>query len=116
MLKIKELRESLRLTQSELGAKLELTGHNVGDWERGKCQPSIEDLIKLASIFNVTVDYLIGNSDDFGNVTSSVAPASNLTQQEQTLLQYFNKLGIFEREAILVQIKALAKSMANASN
>lgn len=106
-MKIKELRESLGLTQKALGEKLGIDGHNVGDWERNKCEPSTEMLIKLADYFNCTIDYLVGREDDFGNV-SSINERNELSKDEQTLLSCFNKMGPFEREAILIQIKALA--------
>lgn len=108
MLKIREIREEKNLTQGQLAEKLGVVGHNVGDWERGKCEPSINMLIKIANVLEISVDYLIGNADDFGNV-NVVTNGAELTKDEKTLLDCFNKLGVFERDAILIQIKALAR-------
>ena len=107
MTKIKELRKFYNLTQNEFGERINLTGHNVGDWERGKCEPSITDLIKIAETFDVSIDYLTGRTDEFGNVQRSSSPG--LTADEQQLLKNFALLGPFERETILIQINALAK-------
>ena len=104
MLKIRELREEKGLTQKGLAEKIGVIGHNVGDWERNKCEPSTDMLIKIARVLEVSVDYLIGNSDDFGNV--NVASNANnlitLSKDEHTLLEYFSQLGPFERDAILI--------------
>ena len=106
-MKIKELRENLGLTQKKLGEKLGIDGHNVGDWERNKCEPSTDMLIRLADFFNCSIDYLVGREDDFGNIISGDIK-KDLSKDEQTLLDCFNKMTPFERESILIQIKALS--------
>ncbi|HBF86055.1 MAG TPA: transcriptional regulator [Clostridiales bacterium] len=68
MLRLKDLRKEEGLTQKALAEKIGYAAHNVGDWERGKAEPSISDLIKLADVFGCSVDYLIGRTDDFGNI------------------------------------------------
>ena len=113
MLKIREIRESFSLTQKQLGEKIGIDGHNIGDWERGKCEPSSDMLIKLADFFGCSIDYLVGREDDFGNVSVSSSP-SDLTKDEKLLLERFRKLGPFERESILVQIDALSSDEYNA--
>ena len=57
--KLKELRKNLSLTQSDMAKKLNITSVAYGDYERGKSEPDIETLKKIASILNVSVDYLI---------------------------------------------------------
>ena len=111
MLKIKELRREFGYTQEELAEKMGLKYYNIGDWERGKCEPCNDDLIKLSKIFDVTVDYLIGNDvDEFGSTRAqSLAPMGDaLTQDEKDLLKAFGELGPFERDFFLKQIKATA--------
>lgn len=61
--RIKELRISQNLTQAELANKLGFNRGTVGDWEtRGK-EPSFITLCDIASLFDVTIDYLLGYSD-----------------------------------------------------
>ena len=61
--RIKELRLSQNLTQAELANKLGFNRGTVGDWEtRGK-EPSFITLCDIASLFDVTIDYLLGYSD-----------------------------------------------------
>ena len=57
---IKELRKEKNLSQSQLAEMLFTSQDTVSLWERGKSFPDIPMLIKLAKIFNVTSDYLLG--------------------------------------------------------
>lgn len=80
MEKIKDLRKERGLTQEELAEKMGLKYYNIGDWERGKCEPCVSDLKQLAEIFDVTVDYLVGRTDEFG----ATLPKTGATFQGQT--------------------------------
>lgn len=61
--RIKELRTERKLTQAELASKLGFNRGTVGDWEtRGK-EPSFITLCDIASLFDVSIDYLLGYSD-----------------------------------------------------
>lgn len=56
---IKKLRKQAGLTQAELAGKIGTTQDRVCRWERGKIQPSLPMLIKLASAFGVKIEDLI---------------------------------------------------------
>lgn len=58
--RISELRQSFGWTQVQLSQKLGVTKQTVSNWENDNIQPSIEMLIKLSKIFNVTTDFLLG--------------------------------------------------------
>lgn len=58
--KIKALRESKRLTQSELARQLGLTRSAVNAWEMGLSIPSAPYIVELAKTFGVSADYLLG--------------------------------------------------------
>ena len=61
--KITKLRKQSKLTQAELANSLFVTHQAVSKWENGKSIPSIEVLIKLTSLFDITIDYLIDDSE-----------------------------------------------------
>lgn len=63
MNRIKLLREEYNMTQQELADKLDGAKSTVAMYEKGDRKPSLEVLIKLSSIFNCSIDYLMGNSD-----------------------------------------------------
>lgn len=60
---LKSLRLDNNMTQKELAIKINSSKSKVGMWESGKRDPSSDDLILLSTIFDVTIDYLLGNSD-----------------------------------------------------
>lgn len=62
--RLKELRKQAHLTQVELASKLGIVQSSYADWERGKKKPTQDNLVKIAQILNVSVDYLVGNSEE----------------------------------------------------
>ena len=61
--RIKELRKKNNISQVELAKKLNTTQANISAWESGKWQPDNENLVNMGKLFNVTVDYLLGNNE-----------------------------------------------------
>ena len=72
--------------------------------------PSAKQLILLAKAFNCSIDYLLGLEDELG-VIHTTGPA--LSSLEEELLSIFRKLNIFERESIIIQMRALAENKAS---
>lgn len=58
--RILEMRLRLGWSQVELAKKLDVAKQTVSNWENGNIQPSIEMLLRLARLFGVTTDYLLG--------------------------------------------------------
>ena len=85
--KIKQLRTSRYMTQSDLAKKLNITRSSVNAWEMGLSTPSTAYLVELSQLFHVSTDYLLGLS---GNATLDI---SNLSEKEvqivYDLVQYF---------------------------
>ncbi len=107
MLKIKELRENLKLTQEDLAKKLGYVRTCVSSWESNRTQPNIDDLKKLSAIFGCTVDYLIGNENEYGIVTAQ-SSALTLTKEESEMLATFKLLTLEEQYQAIGFVKALA--------
>jgi len=61
--RICELRTALGWSQVELAKRLGVAKQTVSNWENENIQPSIEMLVRLAKLFNVTTDYLLGLED-----------------------------------------------------
>lgn len=58
--KIKELRQANQLTQKSLAEKLNVTPQAVSKWERNESVPDIQTLLNISTLFNVTVDDILG--------------------------------------------------------
>ena len=61
--RIKDLRQKKGLTQAELADNMGFTSQTVSNWESGAREPDIEALIKLSSLFNVSLDYLLSGKE-----------------------------------------------------
>ena len=61
--RLKELRLERNMTQEDIAKKLNMSKMAVSHWEKGNSEPSIEQLKILAKLFDVTIDYLVGYSD-----------------------------------------------------
>lgn len=61
--RIRNLREDRDLTQSEIGAQVNMTQRKISYIERGKYEPSIDDIVSLCKFFDVSSDYLLGLND-----------------------------------------------------
>ena len=57
--RIKMLRETKGITQAELARKLGVTRSSVNAWELGISVPSTQWLVQLATVFDVSTDYLL---------------------------------------------------------
>ena len=60
MLKLKELRQQFGLTQNKLAEKLNISRSTIAMYETNASEPDFATVEKIAEIFNVSIDYLIG--------------------------------------------------------
>ena len=58
--RIKELRLVKGISQVDLAKRLNVSKQSVSNWENDNIQPSIDVLVKLANVFNVSTDYMLG--------------------------------------------------------
>ena len=63
--KIKEYRESKKMTQKDIAEILEVEPGTISKYESGIIEPNIESLKRLAETFNITVDELINDDEKF---------------------------------------------------
>lgn len=62
--RLKKLRLEKNLTQKQVAQSLKITQQAYGQWETGKLNPKKETIQMFADFFNVSVDYLLGNTDN----------------------------------------------------
>ena len=70
--RLKELRKQANLTQVELAKRLGIGQSSYADWERGRKKPTQENLVKISQVFSVSIDYLVGNSEEKSNDLDNV--------------------------------------------
>lgn len=71
--RLKELRKSKKMTQKQLADFVFVDCSSVTKWETGKAYPDYEKQNKLADFFNVSVDYLMGRTNDSISPTKTTA-------------------------------------------
>jgi len=61
--RIKELREGMGVTKTELARQLRTSHANVVNWENGKRVPGADSIVRLCKFFGCTSDFLLGLGD-----------------------------------------------------
>lgn len=79
--KLRSLRLEHKMTQQELADRLDLVKGSISAYEQSKKYPSIEVLIKICKVFNVSADYLLGLSED------DFLTKSSLTDEQMYLIR-----------------------------
>lgn len=62
--RLKEQRKQAKLTQKEIAAQIGVSQQAYQKWEKGDKKPTQDKLTKIAELFDVSVDYLLGNADE----------------------------------------------------
>lgn len=68
-MKLQEFRIKLHLTQQQVADSIGINQRTYSGYENEQSEPSIENLIKLAKLFGVSVDTLIGNDAEIVDIT-----------------------------------------------
>ena len=63
-MRLKELRKKKGISQLRLATDLNTTQNTISRYETGEREPGVDELIKIADYFNVSVDYLIGRTEN----------------------------------------------------
>ena len=61
--RIRQLRLERGINQKELGDAVGVSKQSVSNWENGNIMPSVDLLIRLANVFGVSTDYLLGRTE-----------------------------------------------------
>ncbi|MEG3310974.1 helix-turn-helix domain-containing protein [Streptococcus sp. SS-4456] len=116
--RLKQLRKEAGLTQKSIADHFNIKQPTYSQWEQGKRGPSDETLQRFASFFNVSTDYLLGNSDirnpeedinlsDFEILYRNTS--KGLSDNEQAQLEIDLKNFLIERQKV-IQERQKAKS------
>ena len=91
---IKELLEQHDMTQKQLAQELDITPAALGNYIRNIREPDYSTLIRIADFFRVSTDFLLSHDID-----------SQITHEEQSLLNIFRSLSPDQKEFYLEQGK-----------
>ena len=93
-----DLRSAYRMTQVDLGKKLQCGEATISYWERGKAIPRGDYLPELAKIFHVSIDSLFGMDRATDRImelqtenTALLRQIENLTSAQVAMVKEFDK-------------------------
>ncbi len=67
--KIKRLLKLKNISQKELAEELKVTPNTITNWIKGKSNPSIENIRKMATFFNISVEEIQKEEKDTTNIS-----------------------------------------------
>lgn len=120
--KIKKLRVSQGLTQTQFAKRLFVTPAAVNQWEKGVTRPDTERLMSIAKEFAIPLDYFSENPDAPNYTEAELIKKHILieleatqpkTQEAKILAQGIDRLPKEQREQALNVIKAMFSKYAN---
>ena len=110
--RVKALRLEKTLSQEELGKLLGVKKQTVTHWEAGNNYPNSDTLVKMAQLFGVRTDYLLGiDNEKIVNIANV-----KLHPLEQTAIDRYNRMkaaGLTEEEIDFACNYAIAAQQKN---
>ena len=83
--RLRSLRQDEKHSQAEIARLIDVNRSTYGAYERGTILPPMDKIQKLADLFAVSVDYLVGNTNDR---TRSEIKALDVSEQVRVLMKY----------------------------
>lgn len=115
--RLSQTRRERKLRQHQVAEHLDVSLGAVSQWEQGKTKPNMRNLVLLAKLLNVSLDWLLSgvetvketqkasyssNQEKFKNISA-------LSTQEEELLYVFAKLSIDWQGKVIETLQFLAK-------
>ena len=98
MNRIKYCRELNKMSQKYVALSVGVSAPMVSQWESGIKKPSNENIVKLASLFGVSTDYLLGHQ--------SSEDTSSFSAEERKLILVFRQLNRTGKNMLLANADA----------
>ncbi len=101
--RLRNLRKERGLTQQAVADQLQVDRTTYTKYEIGRVSPDPQGLSKLADLFAVTADTLLGRESNYARLPVMDMPIGSvhLTQQERLLVQMFRQLSSEEQNNLV---------------
>ena len=93
---LKQLRNAGGISQKALADAIGVSQQSINKYENHNIEPDIQTLCKIADYFGVSVDYLVGRTDETGS--DALCPALN--PDEKATIRAFRRLTRKQRTVI----------------
>lgn len=86
--RISYLRKRAKLSQPALANRLNVSQSTITSWENNRRNITTDDLIKVADLFSVTTDYLLGHEPNDGLLTAAHQDDDLTPEQKEEIRDY----------------------------
>ena len=94
--RLKQLRQKNKWTQQELAKKIQVTKETLYRYEKNQLPPSYDSVVRLAELFDVSIDYLMGWTDQ---------PVSEEMKKQKLIYRQIQNLDESQKESIINILK-----------
>lgn len=100
--KLKKLREERGISQKMLAIRLEIAQSSVSDWEADRKMPPVKTILRIADMFDVSLDVLFDRSQEQKTAAMSIISASesHLSPHDNDLLNAYKALSAAEQQML----------------
>ena len=95
--RIKEARERKKITQKMLALRLGIAQTTVSGWENGSKRPSVDTIVQISDILDVSTDYLLGRTDNPLSVVPTDTPYLKVAPFEKNIIEAYRRLSAPEQ-------------------
>lgn len=110
--RLKELREEKKITQLNLAIKTSTTQQTISKIENGTCIPKVDLAVRIAKLFNVSLDYLFMLTNTKRSVETQIFYNRKLEKHVDLIID-LEKLNDENRETIKILIKRFLDTQKN---
>lgn len=96
--KIREIREDIGVTRSQLASRAEVSPSLISQLENGRVHPSLETLERIAGALGVSPCFLILEDQEVGEILAAMSPAVRRTLAEPRVQKLLRLLADFSEE------------------
>ena len=93
----KEARKRKGISQAMLSAQIGVSQGSISQWEIGKTEPDVQNILKLADLYGVSTDYLLGRTDNPLSAIPADTPYMKVTPFEKTIVEAYRDLSTAEQ-------------------
>ncbi len=105
MERLKQLRIKNNFTQAYIAKKLNMTRQGYANYENGVTQPPPDMLVKIANVYNCSVDYILKNNYKNND--------SQFSEQDKEIITQFNSLSEDNKNLFRIFLKVLSTKTQN---
>lgn len=106
ILRVRELRKQKNISQVALAMKVGCSQNMISKIEKGDADPRCSLLMAIADFFGVSVEYLLGISDNRGSVEEE-QPNEQMSEETEEYMEQFLRLSGGSREAVKLLLKRM---------